>query len=134
MSHRLKRISCCALAALLLLLSIAADGRTTAAPQEQTRCGWFYNPSPNNASLIDRDGEWAIAVQGQFDAKGDWPEFKKSQWVSSGNASYGHGCACMRVVTDPDTHRIMSIASSTVKPLATCRRDKALKAPRRQSE
>jgi hypothetical protein len=130
MSLRLKRLFCCVLAALPLS-AIAFDAVTPTAPKLQTRCGWFHNPSPNNASLTDRDGEWAIAIQGQFDAKGDWPEFKKSEWVSSGNASYGHGCACMRVVADPDTHRITSIASSTVKPLATCRRDKALKAPRR---
>lgn len=133
MSYQLKWISVCMLAALLPLLA-SASGKAAAALQEQTRCGWFYNPSPNNASLTDRDGEWAIAVQGQFDAKGDWPEFNKSQWISSGNASYGHGCACMRVVADPGARRIMSILASTAKPLATCRRDKMLKAPRRQSE
>jgi hypothetical protein len=133
MNLRLKRWACNALAALALP-AIASDSASTAAPQLQTRCGWFHNPSPNNASLTDRDGEWAIAIQGQFDAKGDWPEFKKSQWVPSGNASYGHGCVCMRVVTDPAEHRITLISASTVKPLATCRSDKALKAPRRQSD
>jgi hypothetical protein len=115
------------------LIAGASGAAPASAPPLQTRCGWFHNPSPNNASLTDRDGEWAIAIQGEFDAKGDWPELNKSQWVSSGDASYGHGCACTRVVTDPAMHRITSIRSSTVKPLATCRRDKALKPPRRNS-
>ena len=97
--------------------------------QAQVRCGWFHNPSPNNVSLTDRDGEWTIAMQGQHDAKGDWPEFKKKQWVASGNGSYGYGCACLRVVADRETYRISSILSSTVKPLATCRRDRKLKSP-----
>ena len=123
----LKRMSCCASIALFFLLAgtAAADAGK---PQTEMRCGWFSNPSPNNASLTDRDGEWMIAAQGQFDAKGEWPEFKKSQWVPSGTGSYGYGCACMRVVTDKDEHRITDIVSSTVKPLTACRRDRKLPA------
>jgi hypothetical protein len=125
---------CLFVLAALPLTESAADSAAAVAPHVQTRCGWFSNPSPNNASLTDRDGEWAIAIQGEFEAKGDWPEFKKSEWVSSGNASYGHGCACMRVVTDKQAHRIISVKSSTAKPLATCRRDKNLKAPKRNDD
>jgi hypothetical protein len=40
----------------------------------------------------------------------------------------------MRVMTDLNEHRITSILASTVKPLATCRRDKRLKALPRDSE
>lgn len=129
MMHILKRSFGCALAALPLLVSASSP----TAPV-QTRCGWFHNPSPNNASLTDRDGEWAIAIQGQFEAKGDWPEFKKTQWVSGGNASYGYGCACMRVLADRETHRITAVVSSTAKPLASCRRDKTLKSPKRPDD
>jgi hypothetical protein len=120
--------------ATAILLCTGALGADFADPREQTRCGWFHNPSPNNASLIDRDGEWPIAVQGQFEAEGDWPEFGKSRWVRNGNANYGYGCVCMRVMTDLNEHRITSILASTVKPLATCRRDKRLKALPRDSE
>lgn len=121
--------SCFALATLAqpCMPADGADGAALVAPQAQTRCGWFDNPTPNNVSLTDRDGEWAIAVQGKFEAEGDWPKFRQSQWISSGNASYGRGCACMRVVTDPETRRITSILSATARPLAACRRDKSLK-------
>lgn len=30
----------------------------------ETRCGWFHNPTPNNATLTDRDGEWVVSTQG----------------------------------------------------------------------
>ena len=46
-----------------------------------TRCGWFSNPTPANAWLLDREAEWTIAVQGGAQAEGDWPIFKPSQWV-----------------------------------------------------
>jgi hypothetical protein len=93
----------------------------------ETRCGWFANPSPNNATLTDRDGEWDVSVQGEYEAQGEWPEFPKSQWIYSGNADYGSGCACMNVRTDSDTHRVIEIKSSAAKPLSLCRRDKAIK-------
>lgn len=130
MRNATKTLSWCVLAALALPAA-GFDAALAETPRAHTRCGWFSNPSPNNASLTDRDGEWAIAVQGQFEAKGEWPEFKKSQWVSSGNASYGYGCACMRVVTDQASQRITAVMKATAKPLLTCRRDKALKAPAR---
>ena len=135
MNQTLRNLCAFALALLAVTASAAdaADAPSVAPPHVQTRCGWFSNPSPNNASLTDRDGEWAIAVQGQFEASGDWPEFKKSQWISSGNASYGSGCACMRVVADIQTHRITAVKSSSVKPLLACRRDKRLK-PLRQND
>jgi len=125
--------ACCWCALALRPVSGSAfDLAPDSAPRAQTRCGWFHNPSPNNVSLLDRDGEWTIAMQGQYEARGDWPAFRKSQWVASGNASYGYGCACLRVVADRETHRIASILSSTVKPLAACRRDRTLKAPHAQ--
>lgn len=129
--NRTLKILCFFALAPLVAPATATDAVQSAAPQVQTRCGWFSNPSPNNASLTDRDGEWPIAIQGEFEASGDWPEFKKSEWVSSGNASYGRGCTCMRVVVDKQDHRIMSVESSRTKPLSACRRDKSLKASKR---
>lgn len=97
----------------------------------ENRCGWFVNPTPANAWLIDRDGEWIIATQGGEQAEGDWPSpISETQWVSYGNGSYGHGCACMRVVTDRATMHVKRIVSSAGKPLAQCRRDRKLVEPR----
>jgi len=94
----------------------------------QTRCGWFDNPSPQNASLFDRDGEWGIAQQGGPQARGNWPgPFAAARWVRTGAGSYGYGCACLQVTVDAESGSVREILSSAVKPLAACRRDPALK-------
>ncbi|HEX8370593.1 MAG TPA: DUF4087 domain-containing protein [Pyrinomonadaceae bacterium] len=94
----------------------------------ENRCGWFSNPTPANASLEDKDGEWIISVQGGYQAEGDYPEFEDDKWVKT-NGNYGYGCACMKVKVDYKTHRVLEIASAKVKPLAACRKDPALKEP-----
>lgn len=94
----------------------------------QLRCGWFENPTPANAWLIDREGEWVISLQGWHSAEGDWPSFKPWRWVST-NGHYGYGCTCMRVLTDPDTFTVTRILSSSSRSLDTCRKDAALKEP-----
>lgn len=120
---------------LLALLSIAISATTTLAfpfldfapiAVSETRCGWFVNPTPANAWLIDAAGEWIIGTQGGDQADGDWPSFKDSQWVKT-NGNYGHGCACMKVDTNRSDERITRIISSYAKPLSACRKDKALK-------
>jgi len=98
-------------------------------PQVHTRCGWFDNSSPGNATLADRDGEWTIGQQGGHQATGTWPNFKAGQWVRTGVGSYGYGCACMRVTVNADTQEIVEIQSSFSKPLSACRKDRALKEP-----
>jgi hypothetical protein len=116
------------------LLTLAAGwpaGRAGAAvapatARAETRCGWFSNPTPANASLHDRDDEWVIGVQGGHQAEGDWPSFGPKQWVET-NGHYGHGCACMRVRVDKETHRVLEIESARARPLSACRRDRALK-------
>ena len=120
-----------ALAALAAILNVSGHSTTKAAPSDlgaraETRCGWFSNPTPANAWLTDADGEWTIAVQGGYQAEGDWPDFKPSQWVKT-NVNYGYGCSCMRVTSDRGSMRIVMIHSATPKSLATCRKDKALK-------
>ena len=92
----------------------------------ETRCGWFSNPTPANAWLYDRDGEWTIGVQGGYQADGEWPNFKARQWVRT-NGNYGYGCACMQLRINKQTREVLEIKSSHARSLAQCRRDPALK-------
>lgn len=108
-----------------LLVGHAAAGGT---PHAVMRCGWFSNPTPANAWLIDREAQWTVGTQGGPQAEGDWPEFKPSQWVRT-NGSYGYGCACMAVVADPRTREISVIESARARRLDICRHDRRLKAP-----
>ena len=94
----------------------------------ENRCGWFHNPTPGNATLTDRDGEWEVSTQGGFSAEGDWPEFTDTQWTQT-NGHYGYGCACMKVVVDRSERRVLRMASATAKSLKVCRADKALATP-----
>ena len=94
----------------------------------ENRGGGFHNPTPGNATLTDRDGEWEISSQGGFSAEGDWPEFTDTQWTQT-NGHYGYGCACMKVVVDRGERRVLRIASATAKPLKVCRADKVLAKP-----
>jgi hypothetical protein len=111
------------------VLWMLASGRcAAAAAKPQTRCGWFDNPTPGNAWLHDRDGEWTIAIQGVYEAQGDWPQFKDSQWVPV-NGSHGYGCACIKAVVNAKTGQIVSIISANARPLSACRKDRALKEP-----
>ncbi|OYD50062.1 hypothetical protein CBY09_12555 [Acidovorax kalamii] len=105
----------------------AVPSTSRAAPLEN-RCGWFHNPTPGNATLTDRDGEWVISTQGGASAEGDWPVFTDAQWKKT-NGHYGHGCACMKVVVDRSEQRVLRIASATAKPLKACREDRALPRP-----
>jgi hypothetical protein len=116
---------CCLLFAAALLTARAGTAGATAAAAE-TRCGWFDNPTPANASLHDREGEWVIGVQGGHQAEGDWPSFGPKQWVET-NGHYGYGCACMSVEVDRGSGHITEIKSARARPLSACRRDRVLK-------
>ena len=118
-------------AGFLLFAAAAPAARpgTAGAPGSvaaRTRCGWFSNPTPANASLHDREAEWIIGVQGGHQAEGDWPDFGPRQWVKT-NVNYGYGCACMSVEVDRESNRVLEIKSARARPLSACRRDKALK-------
>lgn len=97
------------------------------APVAALRCGWFDNPSPGNASLTDRDGEWTVGLQGGHQAKGPWPKFGAGQWVRTGHGSAGYGCACLKVQADAETQDVITILSARAQPLSACRQDRALK-------
>ena len=114
-----------AMATALIASAVHAD------PGEpQLRCGWFENPTPGNASLTDKGGEWLIGIQGGHQADGDWPTFKPAQWVRTNHpTSYGHGCACMKVTVDAKEKLVLKIHSAAARPLSACRNDRALKEP-----
>lgn len=120
---------------LLLITVVFVHGHpglaeeSSEAAQLETRCGWFSNPTPANLSLYDREAEWIIGVQGGYQVEGDWdwPDFKAGQWVTTNGSSYGYGCVCMQLRVDKQTKRVLEIKSSSVRPLATCRRDRTLK-------
>ncbi|MGH8820611.1 MAG: DUF4087 domain-containing protein [Rhodoferax sp.] len=113
---------------IVILTGLLAGGACAKEPalKAQTRCGWWDNPTPQNVSLFDHDGEWIVGIQGDHQAEGDWPNFKASQWVNT-NRSYGYGCACLDVVLDPRTHEVIRIRSAHARPLSVCRGDPALK-------
>ncbi|MGJ7903596.1 DUF4087 domain-containing protein [Lysobacter sp. 1R34A] len=116
--------------ALLPMLAVAAGATPASRTALQNRCGWFINPTPANAWLEDRDGSWTIALQGGHQADGDWPEFAEKDFVHTNGASYGYGCACMKVKADRKTMTVLRIASAQSKPLAQCRRDPKLREPK----
>ncbi len=116
------------LAAVVSVIAYPEPQEASAPSQIETRCGWFSNPTPANISLYDRAGEWIIGVQGGYQVEGDWewPKFKPRQWVQT-NGNYGHGCACLQLRVNKETHRVLEIKSARAKPLAACRRDRSLK-------
>ena len=130
MIRALSRFKIIIRSSLLLIFAIAsAHSGASNAPVtmlSETRCGWFSNPTPANASLYDRKAEWIIGVQGGHQAEGDWPEFGSRQWVKT-NGHYGYGCACMRVQTNSKTHEVSMIESAQARALSACRKDAALK-------
>ena len=94
---------------------------------EQTRCGWFDNPTPGNWSLTDKEGEWTIAVQGDYRAAGadDLPDFGR-KWVVTNAGEHGYGCACATVKVAAKEKTILSIRKVKVLPISKCRGDKSL--------
>jgi hypothetical protein len=119
--------ACALFAATAVLADGPAPPADAASAQPALRCGWFDNPTPGNATLADRDGEWTIGLQGGHQASGPRPRFATSQWVRTGHGSAGYGCACLKVQADTVTQEINAIVSARAQPLATCRKDPALK-------
>ncbi len=114
----------------MMVVVAAAHGAPAArsSPPVQ-RCGWFENPTPANAWLTDKDGQWVIAAQGGHQAEGRWPDFSASRWVAS-NGSYGYGCACLHVRAHASTRHIERIHKARTRPLAVCRADATLVEPK----
>jgi len=110
---------------LVVVPLVSVSPRSTTPEKSEMRCGWFSNPTPANASLFDREGEWIIGVQGGHQAEGDWPSFSPKQWVET-NGHYGYGCACLRVSVDRSEKQVVVIESAQARALSACRRDPAL--------
>lgn len=91
------------------------------------RCGWLDKPSPGNAWLHDRDGEWVVGIQGGHQATGELPRFAASRWVRTGSGSAGYGCVCLRVLADSDSREIALVLSGRALALSVCRSDAAIK-------
>lgn len=114
--------------AAIATLALASLPAAAAEPGSVLRCGWFENPTPGNAWLTDRDGEWLVGLQGGHQAEGDWPQLPETEWVAT-NGSYGYGCACLRVIADADSRTIQRILSAQPRSLKICRDDRALTEP-----
>lgn len=114
---------------LALTSSAALAHAPSLADDTHTRCGWFDNPSPSNATLADHDGEWTVAVQGGPSAEGAWPKFKLAQWVRTGVGAAGYGCACLKVREDPAGGLITHIVEARANDLSVCQRDDELTVP-----
>lgn len=118
---------------LMPAMLIAAGLTATAANAQETRCGWYENPTPANHWLTDGVRQWIIGAQGGFQARGidRIGDPSRGQWVPTHpNGSYGYGCACARVRSDRRNGRITQIYSWRSVPLAQCRNDRRLREPR----
>ena len=109
------------LAVLAALLALPAAA--------ETRCGWLDNPTPANWFLTDRDGAWALGLQG-VDLRNNWfdleaPDF--AEWADAGGRA-GYGCACFEGSVDPESGNATWIASLRPLPLSRCHNDPALPA------
>jgi len=112
---------------LLILITFSLTSTFVYSQQRvETRCGWFETPTPANAWLVDKNGEWTIGIQGGYQADGDWPNIPERQWVATNN-TYGYGCACIKASFDPKQGRVIKIVRSQARPLSACRRDAAIK-------
>jgi hypothetical protein len=76
----------------------------------------------------------STSIQREYEAKGDWPKFKKSEWVQTGVGSYGYRCACLISTVNKESQEIIEIFKAISKPLSVCRHDKSLKEPSPQDE
>lgn len=114
--------------ALLATLLLTIPGQGWAAPER--RCGWLHNPTPANWWLHDRDGQWVLSVQGGAEVPGmdRVPDMTTRGWVAT-NGSYGYGCACFTLETEPAARRVMRVIAAEPLPLGRCRADRALPAP-----
>lgn len=108
----------------------AAEAPPRQAAADVRRCGWLQNPTPGNWWLIDRDGEWILGTQGGYQAPGldEMPDMSAGEWVAR-NGSYGYGCACMTIRTDPASRQVLQVSAAAPRPLAQCRADRKLPKP-----
>lgn len=115
---------------LLLSLLPLASAPATIRPQRSPsaiRCGWLDNPTPGNFSLRDHDGEWVLAEQGGYQARGveRIPDLSGDEFVEL-NGPHGYACACIRASVEVKTHRVLRVFSVKQRLLKVCLADRAL--------
>jgi len=89
-------------------------------------CGWWDNPTPGNVWLHDRSGEWTIAMQGMFEASGEWPQFQQGEKLPVG-APHGYGCACITARVDQASKFVYSFTEAQALQPKVCRSDPGLR-------
>jgi hypothetical protein len=102
---------------------IAASPPAVQAPARL--CGWWVNPTPGNFFLLDGKRDHLFARQGEDGPTGGWPRFSKFNWVYTGHAGYGYGCASLKVVWNGG--EVSRIVSASALPLASCRHNPRLR-------
>lgn len=121
-----------------LALALGALAPAGAAPRDagssERRCGWYGNPTPGNAFLVDADGTWAISSQMQANGPNAHgldrlSALDDAERTRVGHGSHGDACVCLQARLRPSDMRIVDIESVTPLPLRTCRADAALPPP-----
>ncbi|CAB3798067.1 DUF4087 domain-containing protein [Pararobbsia alpina] len=98
----------------LIALALVTQSVTAA----EKRCGWIENTMPSSLTLTDRDGSWDLVTI-------DWQTEGFDKNMPSTNR--GDTCACLTVVTDKKSMRIVKVLGGKLLPTSTCQRDKSLK-------
>ena len=118
-----------------VLFSNLFDASAQQSKKFETRCGWLDNSSPGSYYLSDKDRQWTIREQGDREGVDfEIPAFKRGQWVKFFGGSYGYGCACLQMKVDYETSSVLEIRKSYSRPLSVCRKDKALRKWKDESE
>lgn len=113
-----------------LILILATILGTMSAQAVETRCGWIDNPTPANWWLTDADGTWTISVQGGYSISDkSWDNMTKAisgQFEAYNGKNYGRYCGCI-VGTFSTENDVLTVQSSSAKPLSACKNDKKIK-------
>lgn len=96
------------------------------ANKAKVRCGCLiiqcHRMSGSTTGMANGPSAYKVGYQ----AEGEWPDFTDAQWVET-NGSHGHGCACLKVLDNPQDMSIVRILSAHAIPLGKCRQDPAIK-------
>ncbi|MFN8846275.1 MAG: DUF4087 domain-containing protein [Bdellovibrionales bacterium] len=94
-------------------------------PTFQKRCGWVASFSPGNWDFTDREGQWQMALQGVFEARGlNFEGYENDEELVGGPQK--KFCACFKARVDKKKKHILEIKEIKNLPLNKCRTDKSL--------
>ncbi|SEH85075.1 Protein of unknown function [Rheinheimera pacifica] len=112
----------------LIALSIFVSSYAYSA---DTRCGWLENPTSANVWLSDKDGSWAISIQGGYSVDDESMALaflgmeNKDNFVRT-NRNGGFSCACLVVDVKTDDGSISKIYKAEQLLLKQCLEDIAI--------